>query len=640
MKNIKRAVVLLMSVILVFGALVVPAMANDMIDFESYNDGSAFSQKFVEVKKISTGKTGQKMTVSLVLVNPMTSTDMTNVKLRLVTEKEFKEIFEIEDEDLDETSGASNIPEYPFEFTSDIGKLKDDIGTIKVDSSKTVSMSYKVKRNLKEGYYPAVFYLSYGDNNRDIPIGVNIWVSSSTGSTEEDENKQIDYDFTMGESQSTPYAAYSQVMDFGVNLRNSGLKKVYDVRAYMQLDADTTKFPFDINDGNYDRPLGDMESGQVVTIPYSMAVREDVKSGFYPIAFKITYREESNGDFVTPIDKVFFVKVKGEDDEDDIEADAGINERTKARIIVESFSTDPADVYAGNVFTLKVRMKNASSSVTASNIMFTFASEEVSSSPVFTTDSGSTSLVVNQLAPGASTDLQLQFKSAPTAEQKSYVMTIKEKYDSPEFKNAEEEVKISIPVKQKPRLNTGTIEVMPDNVNVGSETNVMFGVNNTGKVLLYNVMVRFEGDSIQKTDSYVGNIKPGETGNVDAMITGIAPTADDGKIKIIISYEDENGETTETEKEMTLIVNEVMEGDMGNMGGIDGMETGNMGDLDMLPEDQSFFAKYKMYILAAAAAVIIVLIAVVVIKRKKKKMAAEEEGIDDEISRSVDDERQ
>ena len=66
---------------------------------------------------------------------------------------------------------------------------------------------------------------------------------------------------------------------------------------------------------------------------------------------------------------------------------------------------------------------------------------------------------MNSLAPGQSADLELLFKSSPTAEQKSYTMSIKEKYDSPEFKNAEEEVKISIPVKQQPRLSTSTIAV-------------------------------------------------------------------------------------------------------------------------------------------------------------------------------------
>lgn len=626
MRRLKRAAVLFLSVLLMLGAIPVPeVMASDMVDFDSYDDGSAFSQKFVEVKKISTGKTGQKMTVSFYIVNPTSSTEMTNAKIRLATEKEFKEVFDIEDED-DEDSSFTEVPQYPFEYTVDISKEKE-IGNIKVDGQKSVSMSYKVKRNLKEGYYPAVFFLSYGGHNRDIPIGVNVWVTTSDGSTEEEENK-LDYDFVVGENQSTPYAGYNDVMNFSVNLRNSGLKKVYDVRVYMQLDADITKFPFEINDGNYDRLMGDMEPNQTVAVPYSMAVREEVKSGFYPINYKIAYREESDGDFSEPVEKIFFVHVKGKDD-DELSPDANENERTKARIVVESFSTEPGEVYAGNAFALKVKMKNASSNVKASNIMFTFASEEVNSSPVFTAEDGSTSVVVNELAPGATADLQLIFRPSPTAEQRAYTMTIKEQYDSPEFKNAKEEVKISIPVKQEPRLNTGTIEVMPDSISVGSETNVMFSINNTGKVLLYNVMARFEGDSIQSTDAYVGNIKPGETGNVDAMITGTAPTTDDGKIKIVISFEDENGNTTEVEKEMKLFVMEVMEPDFGDM------EAGNMGGIDGMggmEEEQTFLSKYKVLLIVSGVILAVIIVAVVVTVRKKKKAKLEEEGIDDEIS--------
>jgi len=132
-------------------------------------------------------------------------------------------------------------------------------------------------------------------------------------------------------------------MNFGVNLTNTGTRKVYDVRVDMQLDPDVAKFPFDINEGNYLRKMGDMESGQMVTVPYSMAVREDVKSGFFPIHYFITYREEEGGDFSEPVDKVFYVRVKGEDD-DELDSDAGEQDRTKARIIVDSFSTEPEEI--------------------------------------------------------------------------------------------------------------------------------------------------------------------------------------------------------------------------------------------------------------------------------------------------------
>ncbi len=174
-------------------------------------------------------------------------------------------------------------------------------------------------------------------------------------------------------------------MNFDVNVRNTGYKTAYDVRVDMELSEDITKFPFEINDGNYDRQMGNMNPDQTVAVPFSMAVREKAKSGYYPIKFKIRYRENENGNFAAPVEDTFYVRVYGKDEDDSLDSEAGENERTKARIIVDSFETDPAEIYAGQDFTLKVRMKNASNSIAASNILFTFESEAVSDSPVFTT---------------------------------------------------------------------------------------------------------------------------------------------------------------------------------------------------------------------------------------------------------------
>lgn len=86
-----------------------------------------------------------------------------------------------------------------------------------------------------------------------------------------------------------------------------------------------------------------------------MAVREKAKSGYYPIKFKIRYRENENGNFAAPIEDTFYVRVYGKDEDDSLDSEAGENERTKARIIVDSFETDPAEIYAGQDFTLKVQ---------------------------------------------------------------------------------------------------------------------------------------------------------------------------------------------------------------------------------------------------------------------------------------------
>ena len=229
------------------------------------------------------------------------------------------------------------------------------------------------------------------------------------------------------------------------------------------------------------------------------------------------------------------------------------------------------------------------------------------------------------MAAGEVTELKVNMLSKAGIDQRSYALKIKETYDSPEFKNAAEEVSIDIPIKQIAKMNTGTIEVMPDSINVGSESNIMFPINNTGKVVLYNVMVSFEADSIAPTETYVGNIKPGETGNVDAMISAIAATADDGKVKIRITYEDENGETQDpVEKELSLYVTEMMDEEV--FGEMDGA------DYENIPmEETSPVKKYLKIILPLAALAVVAVVVIIVVKRKKKK-AVEEEDIDDEIS--------
>ncbi|WP_270808550.1 COG1361 S-layer family protein [Clostridium fessum] len=596
----------------------------EMLDMTKYNDD------LITVSKVPHGKAGNKISIKMTVHNNGSKGDNYLRTIRLANADQYDQFYTYDDDD-DDSDSDSNISwsgkHFPFE--ADSNTFKEKRIDVKPGSSKSVTLTYKLRRDLAAGYYQAFFYI-----DDSLKVGINIWVSAYDGSsTEEDDNTKLDYDFSIGDNQQTPYAGYNQVMNFGVNLTNTGLKKVYDVRVDMQLDADITKFPFDINEGNYNRKMGDMEPGQMVTVPYSMMVRENVKSGFFPIHYLVTYREEEGGEFSDPVDKVFYVRVKGKDD-DELSADAGEQDRTKSRIIVDSFETIPAEIYAGQPFELRVRMKNASSDVSASNIMFTFASEEVENTPIFTSESGSTSVVVNNMAPGATADLSMVFKAAPTAEQKSYRITIQEQYDSPEFKNAKEEVKIALPVKQEPRLNTSTIDVMPDAIEVGSETNVMFGINNTGKVILYNVMARFEADSIQPADAYVGNIKPGETGNVDTMLTAIAPTTDDGKVKIIISYEDENGVVSETEKEMLLNVSEAVSDD-----GVDGMD--GMGDgMDADADAPQAGGTGRIALVLVIAALVGAGIGVLVWKRKKKKMAAEkalENDLDEELDSRRDE---
>lgn len=602
MKKLEGWLALCMAVVITVLAVPMPAFASPQVS--------------VTADKISRGKTGKNMTVSFGIES---SSKIEEVYIGF--DITGGEIWDETEEDRQQGFA------FPFEVTGSLHDRENPkrVGTL--NGKKSVSLTGRVRNDLTEGYYkvPVVVFRKVSDGGFDQLAyeDLQIWISKGSGNDDEEDEKNT-YDFVLGEGQSTPDGTYPNVMNFSINLRNNSPASVYNVKASMTLDADSAKFPFEINDVNYDRRFEKIDVNETVSLDYSFAIREDTYTGYYPIAMKIYYSDSSTGNETKTFETSFYVRIHNKEKEDKFE-DFNEHDRTKARLIIDGFATNPEKIVAGESFELILNVKNASSSVSASDILLTVESEKASESPVFTTEAGSSSISMKSLGAGQSQEVRLKLSSKAGVDQRSYALTFKAKFDSPEFKNAEETMTVSIPIYQIPRLNTGTFEVMPESISVGEESNVMFAINNTGKVILYNVMVKFKADSIQTVDTYVGNIKPGETGNVDCMVAGTMPTADDGKIKAVISYEDENGEISEVEKELTLFVTESMP-----------MDDGMMDDMmpDMPVEEPGFMAKYghivKYIVFGAVIAAGTVFAEVFWRKRKKQKEQNEFEDDDQE----------
>lgn len=602
MKQLKQWLAVFMAAVIMVCAVPVPVMAAEVA---------------VSSDKITRGKTGKSLSVSFRIKNN-TGRDLEDLSIGF--DVSGGDIWDEDSEDMQ--YGYS----FPFEQTGSLNDTENPkhIGRLGKDKERTVSLTGQVRRDLTEGYYKVPVVVMDKDGSWLGWEDLRVWISKSTGTDDDDDDENKTYDFVLGEGQSTPRGAYPNVMDFAVNLRNNSPATVYNIKASIVLDPDTAKFPFEINDANYDRMFEKIEKGETVPLGYSFAIRKDAYSGYYPIAMKIFYSTSSTGDELETYESSFYVYVENKEKEDE-KGDFNEHDRTKARVIVDGFVTNPQTIIAGDEFDLSLNIKNASTNITATNLLFTFESEKVSESAVFTTESGSSSVALDSLGPGATKEIKLRLASKPGIDQRSYGLKVIAKFDSPEFKNAEESMTVDIPIKQIARLNTGTFDIMPESINVGDESNIMFGINNTGKVILYNVMVKFEADSIRTTDAYVGNIKPGETGNVDCMVTGEAPTADDGIIKAIITYEDENGDVSSEEKELRLYVTEEIP--------MDDMDVGFFEDVPM--EDPSFFAQHKDMIIPVgigAAVVLLIAVTVLVKRRRKKKAALDDEDMDDEIS--------
>ena len=163
---------------------------------------------------------------------------------------------------------------------------------------------------------------------------------------------------------------------------------------------------------------------------------------------------------------------------------------------------------------------------------------------------------------------------------------------------------------------------MPESIAVGEQSNVMFSVFNTGKTTLYNVKVSYESDTVDSGITYLGNIAPGATGNVDSMVTGIAPDMGEGIVKAVITYEDEAGNETRCEKDLNLYVYEMtFEEEFTDEYPMEYVEEESQGTLPIAA---------IIGIVVVVIAVVVIIIVVIVKKKKAKKQKEDLDLLDED----------
>lgn len=441
--------------------------------------------------------------------------------------------------------------------------------------------------------------------------------SSDTSTSEPDTTPTTtNSNIMVGGNWVTPVANAGQQVSVVLPVVNMGRTRVKNAVVTPQISSDASKWPFEIETSNYtqtiDRLPGtddggtDMERRRELT--WILKTRKDAPSGYMPLVFDVTYEKDDKS--LETIQLTTYVKVVG------TTGKAADGTTSTPRVIVTGFSTDPEVVHAGETFTLTLHMQNTSKATAVKNMLFDIqaASESTDTTYVaaaFLPTAGSSTIFVDKIAAGATKDITIELEARSDLAQKPYVVNVKMDYEDESVNSYENTASVSIPVRQEARVDISSVEVMPDSLEVGGEANVMFSIYNIGKTKLYNVSVKFVADSVSGGDTYLGNIDPGATGNVDAYLTGAAATMDDGTVKIQITYEDESGEAATIEKEMTLFVNEMyIPDDMGMM------------DDGMMVEEQGGFRIW--YVLVPLALLLIAGVVFVVIRRKKKKAHAEE----------------
>ena len=455
------------------------------------------------------------------------------------------------------TSGNTIDRNSPDTITDDDRAEADEMLKNHMDSilKRTNPDEYTLKK-LNDTFYSAVYYIA----NTEMTVS-EMWsyVEQMKGKLDavipDVSVTQPTTEFLqIGNNWVTPTVSYGQQASIVLPIINMGSEDLTELVVKPVISNDVKTWPFEPDTTGYvqsfaeipGNPYGgnyDAAMFQRRELTFQFKVREDVLTGYYPLKFEVWYTKAGIR-CEKPVKLTVYVYTQGKPGSGTIGGDEGAVS-SKPRIIVTGFETNPAQVYAGDTFTVTIHVKNTSSETAVSNVLFDMQAVESGTEAnttyaVFLPTSGSSSVYTNSIAPGSEYDINIEMTAKTDLSQKPYVLTVKMKYDAGREVDLTDEAKVSIPVMQEARYDTSSVEVMPASVSVGNQSNVMFSIYNTGKTTFYNLQVKYESPSIEGGDTFVGTLKPGETANVDSMLTAIAPSTNGGAVNAKITFEDES----------------------------------------------------------------------------------------------------
>lgn len=492
---------------------------------------------------------------------------------------------------------------------------------------------------------------------------------------------------SVGDGQETPVYKAGEKAELKINVINKGNVDAQDV-TIIPVIKNAEDWPFDLDMLNNERDLGTVAAGGNQTAVWGsgddkLTVRDDVTGKSYKLVFEITYND---GEKVYQTEKYVFVKTVakekpadqggqgsqggqntepqtpqgGQQDNSGGGVDTGdsggtagdlgggmvynsepmtsgggsgsVGDGSVPRVIVTGFDTEPGDVRAGTNFKLVVHLKNTSKRTAVSNMLFDFqapsaGTDAAAEAPAFLPVSGSSTVYMEKIAAGGTQDISIDLNARADLVQKPYSISLSMKYEDSSAVQYEGQSSLAIPVKQEARFEFSEIQVSPDTVMAGEEANITCSLYNLGRVKMYNVKVRFEGDAIEGQELFLGNLDSGSTGTIDGIVTAVAESYEESNCRLILSYEDDAGNVSSVEQKFTMMVNPEE----------DFTDTGMM---EMTEEDSS--SPLPGILLAVAAVIVIgmILAAVLIRKKKRDKAAAEEEELMDEVERLTEDEHQ
>ena len=349
---------------------------------------------------------------------------------------------------------------------------------------------------------------------------------------------------------------------------------------------------------------GDIAIGDRAYFEVSGTLLSSAPAGTYTLNFTVTY----SGGLKDNIPVTIVVR---EASSDSSSSSSGSSYKSKPKVIVESYSFDEDTIYAGDTVTLRLVIANTSKREAITNLQLDFSND---AGAILPAPGGSSSVFIGTIDKEDAYVLSVKLQVTPDADAKSQLLAIKLSYEGTKNRSDfEETASVSVPVQQKARVRIND-PIIYDDPWVGASVSVGVTLYNLGKSTLYNCMVDVVGDGLTLEESYFGgNVVAGGTMRADLNVTPTTAGQLDAQVRV--TYEDVNGNPTETLLPLNMVVNEET---------TDNMASGGNGAME-IPGDTPANANIGWVFWALGGAAVVTGLVVLGINIKKKREPALEE---------------
>lgn len=356
--------------------------------------------------------------------------------------------------------------------------------------------------------------------------------------------------------------------------------------------------------GSQDYMLDDIRAGRDTAVTVTVKAPDKIESQMQTIDASLSFYYDNGtqltGGSASGSVNVLSTVTKDTKDEETIASPTPI-------VILSKYNYGGSSVAAGSSTNLSFSFTNTSKTIKIENVMVT-----VTGGQDLMLNGSTNTFYFESVAASGSKTVTVPMKAAQLISASAQGVQIAVTYeyvDQNARKSGNATLSLSVPLYQPDRFELSEPKTSYTGY-VGEETSLTIDYVNKGKSAINNVEATISGD-IDTPTAYqrVGTIDGGKNGTIAFAVT--PQLEGENQVKIVITYEDSNGNTKERVFEATV---EAMAYEPSDPG---------MDDPGMIdPEPQSTFP-WKYVIIAAVAALIVLLI-VLRIRKKKAKQKAEQ----------------